>query len=124
MATSRRLRAERCSYNIATSEDRIACCGSPLAGKRPVLTTGQRKPSARASAALAGSCARRSRPDRGAFRARLGAPLGCARRRARTLDLRDRPDQLALADHAIGRLTRALDLIKELARVIRELAHD
>ena len=38
--------------------------------------------------------------------------------------MRCRPDELALADHAIVRLARALDLIEELAVVIRQLAHD
>src|ERR1700730_10582325 len=74
------------------------------------------------SAALSGLCPRSPRTGRRALRTGLHAPL--RRARGRTLELRCRPDELALADHAVVRLARALDLIEELAVVIRQLAHD
>src|ERR1700680_4074209 len=74
------------------------------------------------SAALAGPRPHSPRTSWGTLRAGLDAPL--RRARGRTLDLRCRPDELALADHAVVRLARALDLIEELAVVIRQLAHD
>src|ERR1700693_3073885 len=74
------------------------------------------------SAARAGPRPPSPRTSRGALGAGLHAPL--RRARGRTLDLRCRPDQLALPDHAVVRLARALDLIEELAVVIRQLAHD
>ena len=74
------------------------------------------------SAAFAGLCPRSPRTRRRALRTGLHAPF--RRARGRTLELRRRPDELALADHAVVRLARALDLIEELAVVIRQLAHD
>src|SRR5262245_27544532 len=75
-----------------------------------------------ASTALAPARLRRPRTRRRAFCGGLHPPLYGSRRCP--LDLRGRPDELAFAHHAVMGLASALDLIEELAVVVRQLAHD